>query len=70
MTAQQKMNMRTSGQLVPKPNGMKHNQNPTTPFLIGGCSVSFTSTPKSTDETIKTVKEILLSAYRTKAVRG
>ena len=61
----QQLNKGTSGQIDPKSN-IETAQ----PLIINGCAISFTSSPKGTDETIKTVKQILLSAYRTKAVRG
>jgi hypothetical protein len=32
--------------------------------------VSISSTPKATDEPMKAVKEILLSAYRTRRIKG
>lgn len=38
-------------------------------FFIGGCSVSISSSPKGVDDPLKTVREILLSAYRTKQPR-
>ena len=38
-------------------------------LVIDGCSVSITSSPKGTDDPMKTVREILLSAYRTKQPR-
>ncbi|MEA4894689.1 MAG: hypothetical protein VB064_05455 [Oscillospiraceae bacterium] len=39
-------------------------------FIIDGCSVSISSSPKGTDDPLKTVREILLSAYRTKQPKG
>lgn len=36
-------------------------------LVIDGCAVSITSSPKGTDEPLTTVREILLSAYRTKS---
>jgi hypothetical protein len=36
------------------------------PFVINGCTVSFTSSDKSTADSLKAVKEILMSAYRTR----
>jgi len=63
----QQLNEGTSGQIDPKSN----NTNDTAkPFIIDGCTVSFSSSAKGTDEPIKAVKEILFSAYRAKAVRG
>jgi len=38
----------------------------TTPIIVDGCSVTFTSTSKESDDSIKEVKEILLSAYKKK----
>lgn len=35
-------------------------------LVIDGCAVSITSSPKGTDDPLKAVREILLSAYRTK----
>ena len=35
-------------------------------LVINGCTVSITSSPKGSDDPLKTVREILLSAYRTK----
>jgi len=35
-------------------------------LVIDGCSVSVSSSPKGTEDPLKTVQEILLSAYRTK----
>lgn len=67
--AMQQLNTPTSGQLVPKYSGT-NKSGKATPFIINGCAVSITSTPKSTDEPIKAVKEILLSAYRTRRIKG
>lgn len=38
-------------------------------LTIDGCSVSISSSPKGTDDPLKTVREILLSAYRTQQPR-
>ena len=35
-----------------------------------GCTISFTSANKTTTDPMTTIKEILLSAYRTKQVKG
>jgi len=63
------LNAQTSGQVGPKCKS-ENKRGAVQPFIIGGCAVSFSSTPKNTDNTMKTVKEILLSAYRTKAIKG
>jgi len=39
------------------------------PFIIDGCAVFCTSTARGTEEPIKAVKEILMSAYRTRTAR-
>jgi len=62
----QQINMRTSGQNVPKCTKTQVVQ----PLMINGCAVSFSSSVKGTDEPIKAVKEILFSAYKTKTIRG
>jgi hypothetical protein len=59
------IDMRTSGQLDPKCVTINPNRNKTIPFIINGCRVSFSSSLENTDEPIRNVKEILLSAYRT-----
>jgi len=59
----------TSGQIDPKCKSANRS-GAVKPFIIDGCTVSFSSSKKATDSTMKTVKEILLSAYRTKSVRG
>jgi hypothetical protein len=38
-------------------------------FIIDGCSVSISSSPKGTDDPLKTIREILLSSYSTKQPR-
>jgi len=38
-------------------------------LVIDGCSVSVSSSPKGTDDPLKTVRDILLSSYRTKQSR-
>ena len=70
MNPQQQINIRTSGQVDPKLSGTKNKSGTAAPLMINGCTVSFTSTRKGTDETIKMVKQILFSAYRTKAAKG
>lgn len=67
---QEESNVRTSGQVDPKLNIIKNKPKTVIPFIIDGCTVSFTSTPKEKDDTIKTIKEILLSAYKTKTARS
>ena len=62
----QPFNAQTSGQVGPKINIVKDTG---MPVIINGCAVSFSSSPKGADEAIKTVKEILLSAYRTRIAR-
>lgn len=39
-------------------------------LVIHGCAVSITSTPDGTHDPLVTVKEILLTAYRTKQPKG
>jgi hypothetical protein len=63
------LNVQTSGQLDPKLKSVKEKNHKIIPFIIDGCAVSISSTPKGTDEPMKTVKEILLSAYRTRIAR-
>lgn len=60
----------TSGQVDPKCEGLSNNQDTPVSFIINGCAVSFSSNAKNTGEPIKAIKEILLSAYRTKTARG
>ena len=62
----QSMGMQASGQLGPKCNNINYHRNNTIPFAINGCTVSFTSSDSNTDEPIKAVKEILMSAYRSR----
>jgi len=59
------LNHRTSGQHDPKLNNKTRKQS-TTPIVINGCSVTFSPSINKTDEPLKAVKEILLSAYRTR----
>ena len=59
MQAHEKIDMQSSSQVGPKTETAM-------PFVINGCTVSFSSTVKGTDEPIKAIKEILLSTYRTK----
>jgi len=48
---------------------LDHKETLTTigPFVIDGCTVTLSSTVDGTDDPIRTIKEILLSAYRSKA---
>lgn len=39
-------------------------------LVVNGCAVFITSTPDGTHDPLVTVKEILLSAYRTKQPKG
>ena len=39
-------------------------------YIINGCTVSFTSATRATEEQIKVIKEILLSAYKTKIAKS
>ena len=66
----QQMNVLTSGHVGPKCDNASDDQKSVVPFLINGCTVSFSPNRKGSEETIKTVKEILLSAYRAKSARG
>ena len=61
--------MHTSGQLGPKHGNTAKNQE-SKQFLIDGCSVSFSSADKGSDEVMKIVKEILLTTYRAKTAKG
>ena len=63
--SKQQLNVQTSSH-DPNLKIIKSNHGTIIPISIDGCTVSFSSTPKETDESIKTVKDILLSAYRTK----
>ena len=56
--------------IAPKFFNADNDREAVTPFIIDGCVVSLSSTPENADNVIQKVKEILLSAYRTKAVRG
>lgn len=67
---EQQVNMRTSGQLDPKCKIQKSKCGAVQPYVINGCTVSFSSSLKDTDKIIKTVKEILLASYRIKIVRN
>ncbi|MCK9479592.1 MAG: hypothetical protein M0R40_08880 [Firmicutes bacterium] len=67
--ALKKSDVRASGQLDIKSEYQKC-ENLAPSIVIDGCTVSFTSTKKDTDETLMAVKEILLSAYGTKQVEG
>ena len=60
------IDLRTSGQLDPKCVNINRNRNNTIPFIINGCRVSLSSSMKNTDEPLNTVKEILLSGYKTR----
>jgi hypothetical protein len=60
--------MPTSGQVDPKYKAINQKQNAVIPFVINGCTVSF-STGIKADEPIKAVKEILLSAYGSRMAR-
>ena len=59
---QVKIDRQTSGQVDPKCNITN------IPFVINGCTVSFSSN-KRTDDPIEAVKEILLTAYRSRIAR-
>ena len=39
-------------------------------YNINGCTVSITSTPKGSDETLKAIKDILLYSYRAKTQKA
>ena len=62
----QQIDFPTSGQLDPKFRSDINRFGISVPFVIDGCSVTFSRSAQSGDETIKAVKEILLSAYRTR----
>jgi len=57
--------MQTSGQVGPKSGNIERNRSNTMLFIINGCAVSV-SVAEGTDDPINAVKEILLSAYRTR----
>ena len=57
----------TLGQVVPKYKEQPQKQNI---FSINGCTVSFSSNAKSTDEPLMVAKEILLSSYKTRIAKG
>ena len=69
MQTQTEMILPTSSQVDPKLKIINPKRKNEMPFIINGCSVSFTSYARNTDEPIKAVKEILLSAYRTRTAR-
>ena len=62
-------NPQTSGQVDPKIKHSNKSRKSTMPVVINGCTVSFSSTATKTDEALGTVKEILLSAYRSRMAR-
>ena len=62
----QQMDSPTSGQVGPKSGRDSNRFGIAAPFVINGCSVTFSKSARSGDDTIKAVKEILLSAYRTR----
>jgi len=66
MLAQNSLKSLTSGQVGSKCGNIEYPRDNVIPFIINGCSVSFSSNVKGTDEPIKAVKEILMSAYRTR----
>ena len=66
MQAQKQTNTQTSGQNCLSAENIDNIRSSVIPFLIDGCTVSFTPTRKGTDEPMKAVKDILMSAYRTK----
>ena len=68
MQSQGNITILTSGQLDPKIKS-ENKQNTAMPFIIDGCAVFCTSTARGTEEPIKAVKEILMSAYRTRTAR-
>ena len=39
-------------------------------FVIDGCPVSISSSPRGMDDPLKAVREILLSSYRAKQTKG
>ena len=66
MQPQRQANMQTSGQVGPKIISTNNHRDNVIPLTINGCTVSFTSNGKGANEPIKAVKEILMSAYRTR----
>ena len=67
---QAQSDVQTSGQAAPMNKNKKQGHNTVIPFSINGCAVSFTSNANSTNEPLAAVKEILLSAYRTRTTKG
>ena len=39
-------------------------------FIVDGCSVSISSSPRGMDDPLKTVRDILLSSYKAKQTKG
>jgi len=69
MQAQSTIGLHTSGQIGavdPRYESIVCPCDKVNPFIINGCSVSFTSNSNGSDDSIKAVREILMSAYRTR----
>ena len=66
----QQLNLQTPGQVAPMNKHKNQQRNTGISFVINGCAVSCTSKVKGTDEPLAAVKEILLSAYRTRMTRS
>jgi hypothetical protein len=70
MQAQNELSQTTSGQLDPKLRRTNPIRNLSAPIMFDGRAVSFSSNASNSDETINAVKEILLTAYRTRTTKG
>ena len=70
MQIQEQLGLRTIGQNVQQLEQLRNNGKSTEPFIINGCTISFSSANKVANDPMTTIKEILLSAYRTKQIKG
>jgi hypothetical protein len=59
----------TSGQVDPKyKTNTKINKTSST-LIVNGCAVTLTSSSSENDESLKAIRDILVSAYRTRMTR-
>ena len=70
MHDQSTTSLRVLGQADPLRSNVMNERDSAISLIIDGCAVLITSSAKGSDETVQAAKEILLSAYRFKAVRS
>jgi len=70
MHDQSTTNLRVLSQVDPLRSNLMNERDSAISLVIDGCTVLITSRAKGSDEAVQAAKEILLSAYRFKAVRS